>query len=53
MKTKEKKMKPFAQGSGMLKVNGNVYYSCSCSGIRHFCIHHCKKCFYENIYCHR
>jgi len=51
MKIKGKKTKIAGQSSGIVKVDANIYYSCLRNGTRHPCSYHCKKCFFESIYC--
>lgn len=52
MKIKGKKMKIAVQNAEMEKMNGHIYFSCLHNGTRRPCSYHCKKCFFESIYCH-
>jgi hypothetical protein len=51
MKLKEIKMKTAAHTSGTGKIDANINYVCSNIGVRHLCSYHCKKCYFEAIYC--
>ncbi len=50
MGIKGKKKKVTAQGSMMLKINAHSY-PCLHVGTRNPCIYHCKKCYFEIMYC--
>ncbi len=49
MKDKRKSMKKMAQRNVMVKISAR--YPCSSNGTRRPCPQHCKKCFYEEVYC--
>ncbi len=51
MKTKGEKMKVAAQSAEMVKMSGHIYFYCLSNGTRRPCNYHCKKCFFESIYC--
>ncbi len=51
MKTKGKRLKTTTQGTGMVKMNA-YNYPCLHVGTRNPCSYHCKKCFFEIMYCH-
>ncbi len=50
MKIKTKRLKNNAQLTGMVKMKINNY-PCLRNGTRHPCNYHCKKCYFEVIYC--
>jgi hypothetical protein len=51
MKLKTKKMKTVACTTGTGKMDAKTSYSCSNIGVRHTCSYHCKKCYFEAVYC--
>jgi hypothetical protein len=51
MKLKVKKMKTAAYVTGTGKLDTRISYACSNIGVRHTCSYHCKKCYFEAIYC--
>lgn len=53
MGSKENMMKATTQRARMLKTNEKTALSCSCLSVRHTCPYHCKKCYYETVYCQK
>lgn len=53
MGTKDDKMKAATQRSRMMKTDEKATISCSCISVRHTCPYHCKKCYYETVYCQK
>ncbi len=52
MKSRGKRAKVALQGTGMAKMNTSNY-PCLRNGTRHPCNYHCKKCYFEIVYCQR
>jgi len=52
MEMKSKREKVPVQGSILLKINAHSY-PCLHVGTRNPCSYHCKKCYFEIMYCHR
>ncbi len=52
MEIKSKRSKVPTQGAMLLKVNAHSY-PCLHVGTRNPCSYHCKKCYFEIMYCHR
>jgi hypothetical protein len=51
MKLKVKKMKTAAYVNGTGKIDAKINNTCSIAGVRHSYCYHCKKCYFEAIYC--
>lgn len=51
MRLKVKKMKTASYATGIGKIDAKINYTCSNIGVRHSYCYHCKKCYFEAIYC--
>ncbi len=53
MGPKDNKLKTAEQRTRMNKTNEIATLYCSCLSVRHTCPYHCKRCYYETVYCQK
>jgi hypothetical protein len=53
MGLKDNKLKTAGQRTRMNKTSEKTAIACSCLSVRHTCPYHCKRCYYETVYCQK